>query len=124
MKTPCPALSSRISLQAAYRAVGDGLPAGDGCVCGAIDDGASPIALLLNFTNYGPDPLLIGDRHRSYHRSNLTSRRVLTQHDRVFLEHAASALEQPFEVDAVLFGERCYSLVLAGQCPLDLLIGE
>jgi hypothetical protein len=82
--------------------------------------GASWFTLLLeDVANLGLDcPLVVG-RQRADYRSEFTSGRIRIQRDRIVSEDPTFALQQPFEVDAVLIAETRDSLAaLARQLSL------
>jgi hypothetical protein len=89
-----------------------------GCAYGA----ASLVALLQYLANHGSDCLLIGRWHRRDHRSELVPGHVRAQTDRVFLEDATLALQQPLDIYAELLGELSDLVMLERHRRLDLLV--
>jgi hypothetical protein len=86
--------------------------------------GASLIAPLREIAKHGSDRLLISHRHRGDHRCELGPGQVRAQPNRVFLEDAILALEQPFEIYTVLLGELSDLVMLELQDRLDLFVGK
>jgi hypothetical protein len=81
-------------------------PAAAGYASSANGAGASSFTLLLeDVPNLGLDcPLVVG-RQRADYRREFTSGRIRIQRDRIVSDDPTFALQQPFEVDAVLIAE-------------------
>ncbi len=99
-------------------------PAVAGSAFCAVGAGDSLIALLQQLINHGVDHLLLGLWQRPHHRRKLCSRRFRVQRDRVVLEDATLAFQQPFDIYAVLLGEVGNLMVFELQDWPDLFVGE